>query len=493
MGNGSVRGPSGLEPVAVPLPDQKATVAAEVAPPTDTQPDMAPESEIRKRWAEAGMDASAIKAQLDVAWMQSDSFKPTNMDGTSRTTPAVVQSSNIEGSPEFQALPQTVRSQLAQEVASNPKVAMQLNQLVQQPLYDQLSTEQGTKLLNVFATANNGDSNKGIADGREELVNLMSRRLNSGQPALLSIDNSPDHKTLLDNLNEVATEDLTHSAKGRRSEILNDVIAETAQPTWHLDQGLVGTCAPTTLQTHLIINNPSEYARLVGGLMEVGRHVKMANGDDLIPAENDLDVPAMVKPEGGQSTADTRSLTERVFQSALAQQAYFMSDSEHKIVNANGDIPGLYPKETANAMSALYGLDYRIAYFPPQVNTMWGTPMGAGMPDVQMDRLKQELKDGHGPVPVSLQWGDGSHQLLVDKIEKDANGDVKVYLRNPWGSRDASWRVPNVPYAGGQTFGTKDNYTNQGPLRTVADPQSGLEVMDMADFRKALQSAILER
>ena len=46
-----------------------------------------------------------------------------------------------------------------------------------------------------------------------------------------------------------------------------------------------------------------------------------------------------------------------------------------------------------------------------------------------MDRLAKET--ANGPIPVSLNWGDGGHFVQVDKV-----ADGKVYLTNPWGEQD---------------------------------------------------------
>jgi len=395
--------------------------------------------------------------------------KLANMDGTDRQCPAVNVCVNFQGSPEFEALPEAVRNKLLQQAAKDPSVEMRLNQLYDQPLYKGMTTQQRTELLNVFAGAND--------QGRQELVTLMGRKLPSGQSALLSPDLSTG-ASLLDNLNKLADQPLSPAAAGRRSEILSQAISDTAEPTWFLDQGQVGTCAPTTLQTSLIINSPSEYVKLLGGLLGPNRQAALANGDTMIPALNDLATPPTVAPGGGASVPDTRSITERVFQSALAQYSYIKGGKPMPIVNASGDIPGLKPKEVAIAQSGLYGRNYRTA----DDNTFMGTP---GL----YAQVQSELNKGHGPVPVSLHWGNGGHEVLVDKIEQDAKGNVKVYIRNPWGSKDARGQG----YKDGQVLGSAANNSNAGPLRTVADSQSGLEVMSGADFLKAVYGAVVEK
>jgi hypothetical protein len=81
-------------------------------------------------------------------------------------------------------------------------------------------------------------------------------------PALLTGDNTRSQATLLDNLNNMANQPLHADFATRRGELMGRVIQETAEPTWRVDQGVTGTCAPTTVQAHLLRHSPSEYARI---------------------------------------------------------------------------------------------------------------------------------------------------------------------------------------------------------------------------------------
>ncbi|HVP52955.1 MAG TPA: LysM domain-containing protein [Terriglobales bacterium] len=402
-------------------------------------------------------DATAMKAKL------------ANMDGTPRQSPATYRSVNYSNTPEFKALPQEVQERLLQATAKDPAAEQHLQEVVQNPLYSQLSTKQRTELLNVFAGAND--------EGRQELVQLMGRHLPTGQPALLSTDNSPNHATLLDNLNNLANEPLHSSVSNRRSEILSQVIDDAAEPTWYMDQGPAGTCACTSHQTGLLINSPAEYARLLGGLFGPDRKATLANGDDMFAAKNDVVSHPVVTPlGGGKPRPDTRSLTERVFQSAIAQYAYMNSGHVPAQVDANKDIPGLTLQESAAALSGLYGKKYQVLNDPS--NTA-----------ATMDAVEKELAAGRAPVPVSLQWGNGSyHMVLVDHISTDTR-PMKVYIRNPWGSAAAEGK----DYTDGKQIGTAANNTAYGPRRTVADHQSGLEVMTYNDFSNSIDGAVVQQ
>ena len=402
-------------------------------------------------------DATAMKAKL------------ANMDGTPRQSPAVNQSINVSNLPEFKALPPEVQKHLLEQTAKDPAAETYLQEVLQQPQYSQLNAKQRTELLNVFAGTND--------EGRQELVQLMGRQLPSGQSALLSTDNSPGHATLLDNLNNLANQPMNASVANRRSEILSQVIGDAAEPTWYMDQGPAGTCAPTTHQTALLVNAPAEYARLIGGLVGPDRKATLANGDEMSAAKNDVVAHPVVKPlGGGKPQPDTRSITERVFQSALAQYAYMYSGRQPAAVDANADIPGLTLDESAIALSGLYGKQYQVINDSSNLSAT-------------QDAIEKELAAHRGPVPVSLQWGNGSyHLVLVDHISTDTR-PMKVYIRNPWGSAAAEGQ----DYKDGQKIGTAANNTNNGPPRTVADKQSGLEVMTYNDFANALDGAVVQK
>lgn len=82
--------------------------------------------------------ANAFKAKL------------ANMDGTDRTCPGVNVCVNFQGSPEFQALPKDVQAKLLQDIQKDPGLENRLNQVMDQPAYKGMNTQQRTELLNVW-------------------------------------------------------------------------------------------------------------------------------------------------------------------------------------------------------------------------------------------------------------------------------------------------------------------------------------------------------
>jgi hypothetical protein len=394
-----------------------------------------------------------------------------DLDGTGRVTTGPTSPGTLDWS-RSPALPQATRDQLVREAGSDPQVGGQLQQIAQHPLYGQLDEPQRAQLLEVYANAS--------AEGRAELPTLLGRQVEVGSgdprptaPALLTGDNARPQRTLLDNLHRLSTQPL-HESVTSRAKLLGGAIREAAQPSWHLDQGRVGTCAPTTMQSHLIQNTPSEYVRLLGGLAGPSRSVQMANGAQLDAARNDTaPKPTVPDPRGGPGATqpDTRSPGERIFQSALQQHGDRM-DTPGAVFDANTDRAGLGDDQIAHVMQGLYNRPYASTTVRPQ-----GKASKPGSDVAQRNALdsqvERELRSGHGPVPAALLWGGGSHEVMVTQVQDD-----RVYFRNPHGSRAARGEA----YRDGRSFGN--------PPRRVEDSQSGLESMSRAEFRRHLDGVV---
>jgi len=395
--------------------------------------------------------------------------------------PTSQQSIDVSQDPAFKSLPIPVQVNILAHQGADPQYAQKLQEVLQNPLYGNLSQEQQTKLLNVFAFAD--------AKGRDALPTLMNREVPVGSgnppptvPALLSIDNTAKRSTLLDNLDKLATEDMNPAADGRRREILGSVIEETGDPIWQLDQGNVGECAPTSIQTHLLLNTPSEYARLIGGLAGKSQGAILADGTFLAAAKNDIVPNAQVTIAGQnglpQTIPDRRSVTERMFQGAI-QQYGDRSTGGAQNFDCNTDNTGLWDNQVANVLHGLYNRSYS-----PQPSGGQGIGGAVGSSQNQRNaiynQIKQQLDMGQGPVPAHIIWGannanQGLHELMITKIE---NG--RVFFRNPWGSRDA------------QGAGYKDGQNIAGPPpRRVEDSQGGLESMTIQDFQRRLNGSVL--
>jgi hypothetical protein len=83
-------------------------------------------------------------------------------------------------------------------------------------------------------------------------------------------------------------------------------------------------------------------------------------------------------------------------------------------------------------------------------------------------RLGALTQDGKEQIPVSLQWADGRHRILVTKVEGD-----RVYFRNPWGHRDQDKRGARMP----------------GVDHRVGD--NGIESIPVKDFQQRMASVLV--
>jgi LysM repeat protein len=428
--------------------------------------------------AETQMGATAMRALLSF----NTQTPAIGLGQANRKTigPSSSQTIDVTKDPAFQALPIPSQIMLL-ATQTNPQASQQLQQVLDNPLYNNLTQTQRTELLNVFA---NSDSR-----GRDGLTTLMNREVVIGSgnppptiPALLSQDNTSSRTSLLDNLQKLASEPMNAAAADRRGEILGRVIEETGDPTWHLDQGNVGECAPTTIQTHLLLNTPAEYARVIAGLSSTARSATLADGSHLDAAQNDIVPNASVTIAGQNNTMQTipdrRSVTERMFQGAI-QQYGDRSTGGAANFDCNTDQTGLWDNQVANVLHGVYNRLY--TPMPPGGQGVGGA---VGSSQNQRDGLFTQVKDqltqGMGPVPVEVIWGannanQGLHELMVTEVR-----DGRVFFRNPWGSRDAQ----GANYKDGQSIAGP-------PPRRVEDSLGGLESMSLQDFQKRLNGAVI--
>jgi len=248
-------------------------------------------------------------------------------------------------------------------------------------------------------------------------------------------------KTLLENLYDVAKNGVDNLLLGHgvtKSAVLNDLVSEIADPGL-IHQGDHGTCAATTLQYMVAKQHPSEFARLVGGLMN-GGNVSMAGGSQLSRDYSSLD----------QDSGD-RNEIDRIFQTAEMQQSELGSYDNRSDVHSDG-LQGLTQNDVTNLANQL------TAGRDGQFQTRYGNDNGI------ISRIQQDTAAGR-EIPVGLKWSqngrDAQHELLVTKIE---NG--MVYLRNPWGKDE-------------------NGNPNNGPSRQLQDGEGDI-VMPLSEFQQNL-------
>ena len=348
--------------------------------------------------------------------------------------------------PAFQRLSPRVQALLAKALgtARGPE---QLQAVLRNQRFDRMSVGDQQKVLTVFAHASRG---------RSLLPLLLNRDVTIGSgdppptvPALLSTDASGG-RTLLDHLVGMTDQKLRLSLTRRRTELVDNLIRETGIPSFYVDQGAVNTCAPTTIQAQLIGQGPAEYARIVRGLSGPTRKVTLADGSTWRAARGDTGRKVV---SNGRRIKDSRSVTERMFQSALMRRTLgsgFHAGRRHT---------GTWTVDIPDMLSSLHGREFR------HVETN------------AYSEIHAKLHRGFGPIVTTLQWGGGQqgmHTVLVTEVR---NG--RVHFRNPWGS-EASM---GSSYADGRTY--------RNPTRRVEDRMGGYESMTVADFRAALDSAAL--
>jgi hypothetical protein len=281
--------------------------------------------------------------------------------------------------------------------------------------------------------------------GRGELVTLANRPLAEG---LLNRDSQGG--TLLSSLQRIATGPLDPQFAQTgvtRDSLLDSILQEVTEPG-QINQGSRGTCAATSMQYMLCVQNPAEYARLMQGLLSPAGSVKLANGDDLHR------VTDSIAPDDNT----TRSPSERIFQCAMMDYSDNAGIHEDYDNTDPSDIHrGLSRYEQRRGLEGLFGRDFHL----------WG-PGGY----VHRD-LIDVLKDGMPtPTLADLYWKDSagkdsSHAVVVTRVEND-----RVYFRNPQGE------VTDVP----------EGYNYPDPPRRLEDAKNDVESMSFADFHNFVRN-----
>jgi hypothetical protein len=278
----------------------------------------------------------------------------------------------------------------------------------------------------------------------------------------------------LDELNRLSRAELNDKihAPGnpvKKEVFMEQLLHELSDPDKHINQHNRGTCTVTAMTHQMATNKPAEYARLVIDLAKNGSS-RLPNGDKISVPGNDAWI---------QDNSD-RSHGERLLQSSLMQYARPEATYKNSLPptsGTNGSIDGftdtqksgLKKEQEMRVMSGLNGKTYTRYY---------GDGDGTSAEDKKKmtERIRQDLKEGRGPVLITMQWNGGYHAIEVTKVADPP--DNKVTFRNPWGGNNVDKK--------GDAKGNANNATHAtgGPLRTVEDPQRGIESMPVEDFHK---------
>ncbi len=334
------------------------------------------------------------------------------------------------GDSAFHGMTDASKTRVLEMMAKNANgpYVKQMRDLMCDPKFAAMSDADKTKALNVFENT--------TPAGRTALLKLMNKEVN-GSPALFSRGVGGSGPTLLDQLDRLSTTPL-HSGvvdpgglPQDRTVVTEELLKELSEPSKELNQGNRGTCPVTTMSHRLSDKNPAEYARIVTDLATTGQS-KLANGDNI-----------QVPPDGFAADSSGRSVSERLFQSAVMN---YGTGGSYKNWNPPGqpNTSGLSADQNIKVMEALFNKKME-RYAPTNKQDL-------------LNRTAAEINKGNGPILTGFRWGSGNHVVQVEKIEGG-----RVYFRNPWGASAAA-----------ETGGPAS--------RKTEDAATGLESISEADY-----------
>ena len=269
-------------------------------------------------------------------------------------------------------------------LTSDPAAAIaparsELRWVVKEPNFKRLTDKEQIAIIELLA------HNPRASGVGEALGTLLSRNAADGSPLLQSTDIRG--VTLLQNLTTLNSAhfhpDITAAGISPQA-ALRSAILEVAAPARHIDHGNRGASAAAAIQDVLCRSQPSEYVRLLTGLMS--NKSVAGRGGTLSVVDGSL-TASRVTPQG---EPDLRSHTSRIFQSALLERAAK---------------PGTY----------LYEKDeLRRAPANPLVEgAMLGGFIGQGIPAAQLPhRSASQLNLSEMLEPMDVVFGKGEHDLF---------------------------------------------------------------------------------
>ncbi len=301
----------------------------------------------------------------------------------------------------------------------------------------------------------------------EHFAKLLGANGPDGKPLLLSPDSKG--KTLLENLTTFANSKFHADATAAGltpAKMIGDMVREMHDAVQHVDQGNRGACAAASMQDLLCRVAPSEYVRLVTGLM-VNKTVDSRDGSLTVAAGS---LTAAKDPKLGQ--IDLRSHSERIFQSALLDRvstfgsySYANDSTEFKVpggILGSGlsrlapssltvGSGGMTASEMTKAMTALFGPD------------SYDFVSGRG------SSIHSALRASGSPSVICMNWDGGKHALVYAKSD-----EKYVYLKDPQG-------------------GGPEREPNSLPRDPVPSSTGGNIRMTIADFEANLTHAHIRR
>lgn len=234
-----------------------------------------------------------------------------------------------------------------------------------------------------------------------------------GSPDLIG-DKDSKGKTLLDNLSAIAGQKLNPDLVSGTTtgQVLDQLITSIANPD-EIKQGSAPTCTVTSMQFELARDNPSEYARLVGGLTGPSGSAKMEGGGTLT-----FDPGSSAK-----NALSGRDPSQAVFQSAAMDYAnggakYDPVTGEN--VSASGATDsGLSPSQQTTMLNQLFGVKYTTDELPDSASRA-----------KELNQLKSYVAVGRNrPVLMEIDQGTFNHAVTFEMMK-----DNKIFFRDPYGT-----------------------------------------------------------
>jgi hypothetical protein len=284
-------------------------------------------------------------------------------------------------------------------------------------------------------------------------------------------DRDANGQTLLENLTRFA-ERLKVLPPGMNGNALSaGLLSELADPG-NVRQGYyVGTCTVATLNYMIARYAPSEYLRLMTGLLSEEGRVKTRDGAELVRVPNSID-----------ADPSRRSPGDRIFQAALMEYGNGMATYDAAADrNRLSFLPfiqnGLTNDGVMETLVALFGR--KASTLPIRVDLTKGK-LGAvdlSKPPDPAPIIEYLRAHPNGPGVLALMDFGSGHAVTVTRVEGD-----RVYLHNPWGEEVLELNGVRVRLA-------EPGEEVEHPRRRVEDTKGGSS-MTMSDFLHSLNVAI---
>lgn len=222
-------------------------------------------------------------------------------------------------------------------------------------------------------------------------------------------------------LDKLSRQDLAEGLE--RGPLVADVVQEIHDPSAIAQHGY-GTCAATSASIYLARNDPSEYARVVGGLASPEGKVTLKNGDTIQRESGTIDEHS--SNPGAERTQSTRLLSPALMEYGRRDVNYDPVQDRHETHLGPFEIDrgsGLGPGDYDRVIEGLTG-----EKFETEEISRDDAP-------AELDKIQEATQNGDD-VAVGIQWDkDSSHKVLVTRVD-----DKNVYYINPWGQEEKMTR-----------------------------------------------------